>query len=150
MSDSGKHFDNKEVCDTCQKWGTKTHVVPAYSPWVNGLVEGTNKILLHVLKRLCAPNLGEDEYDAMTTDDACLKTWPDHLEEAIRILNYRLLPALKFSPKELLLGLVINTKQTDVQTALDPTTEDNVATQMAYVAQQRLDGYAEAVAHAIK
>ena len=86
----------------------------------------------------------------MTTDDACLKTWPDHLEEAIRILNYRLLPALKFSPKELLLGLVINTKRTDVQTALYPTTGDNVATQMAYVAQQRLDGYAEAVAHAIK
>ena len=50
MSDGGKHFDNKEVRDVCQKWGTKTHIVAAYSPWINGLVEGTNKILLHVLK----------------------------------------------------------------------------------------------------
>jgi hypothetical protein len=24
-------------------------------------VEGTNKILLHVMKRLCAPELGEDD-----------------------------------------------------------------------------------------
>jgi len=39
-------------------------VVPEYSPWVSGLVEGMNKILLERLKRLCAPDLGEDEYDA--------------------------------------------------------------------------------------
>ena len=32
-----------------------------YSPWINGLVEGTNKLLLHVLQQLCAPNLGEDD-----------------------------------------------------------------------------------------
>lgn len=51
--------------------------------WINGLVEGTNKILLHVLKRLCAPN---------------------HLDDAITALNHRILPALKFSPKELLSG----------------------------------------------
>lgn len=32
MSDGGRHFDNKEVCELCGKWGTKTHVVPTYSP----------------------------------------------------------------------------------------------------------------------
>ena len=61
-----------------------------------------------------------------------------------------MLPALKFSPKELLFGLVVNTPVTGVTTALEPVTTDDVATQMAYVAQQRLDGYAEIVAHAIK
>ena len=50
MSDGGKHFDNKEVRELCERWGTKTHIVAAYSPWVNGLVEGTNKLFLHILK----------------------------------------------------------------------------------------------------
>ena len=60
MSDGGKHFKNNEVHQCCEKWGSKHHVVAAYSPWVNGLVEGTNKILLYVLARLCAPEVGED------------------------------------------------------------------------------------------
>lgn len=50
MSDGGRHFDNKDVWEMCEKWGMKTHIVPAYSPWVNGLIEGTNKLFLHVLK----------------------------------------------------------------------------------------------------
>ena len=50
MSDRGRHFDNKEVRELCEKWGTKTHIVPAYSPWVNRLVEGMNKLFLHILK----------------------------------------------------------------------------------------------------
>lgn len=76
-------------------------VVAAYSPWINGLVEGTNKILLHVLKRLCAPNLGEDDYEGLTWDSLPLN-WPNHLDDAITALNHRILPALKFSPKELI------------------------------------------------
>lgn len=83
MSDGGRHFNNTVVQEFCAKWNCKAHVVAAYSPWINGLVEGTNKILLHVLKRLCAPN---------------------HLDDAITALNHRILPALKFSPKELLSG----------------------------------------------
>ena len=149
MSDGGKHFDNNEVREACSKWGTTSHIVPAYSPWINGLVEGTNKILLHVLKRLCAPELGEDEHN----DDSLKNTpknWPEHLDEAIRIINSRLLPAFKFSPKELLFGLVVNTPPTDINTIVKPVSAEDIATQMAYVAQQRLDGYAEMVAHAIK
>ena len=149
MSDGGKHFDNNEVRQLCKKWGTETHVVPAYSPWVNGLIEGTNKLLLHVLKCLCAPNLNDEETEQTKTEDIP-KTGPDHFNEAIRMLNGRLLPALKFSPKELLLGLVVNTKPTNIEIATETTTEDDVATQMAYVAQQRLDGYAAAVTHALK
>jgi hypothetical protein len=149
MSDGGKHFNNKEVGELCGKWGTKTHIVAAYSPWVNGLVEGTNKLFLHILKRLCAPNLDDEEVERLTPDNLP-KHWPDHFEETIQILNWRLLPSLKFSPKELMLGLVVNTKPTDLNQAILPTTGTDTALQMAYVAQQRLDGYAEAVAHAIK
>lgn len=130
MSDGGKHFDNNEVRDLCNKWGTNTHIVPAYSPWINGLVEGSNKILLHVLKRLCAPNLGADEQDT-AKPESTPRNWPDHLEEAIQIINSRLLPAFKFSPKELLLGLVVNTPPTESSTASEPVTPDDVATQMA-------------------
>lgn len=108
MTDRGKNFHNNEVRQLCQEWGTETHVVPAYPPWVNGLVEGTNKLLLHVLKQLCAPNLNDEESEQTKTEDIP-KTWPEHFDEAIRTLNTCLLPALKFSPKELLLGLVVNT-----------------------------------------
>ena len=65
-------------------------------------------------------------------------------------MNWRLLPLLKFSPKELLLGLVVNTKPTAIDLSTLPVTEGDVSTQMAYMAQQRLDGYTEAVAHAVK
>jgi hypothetical protein len=54
MTDGGLHFDNEAVKEFCKEWRTDREVVAAYSPWVNGLVEGGNKILLHVLKRLCA------------------------------------------------------------------------------------------------
>ena len=121
----------------------------AYSPWVNGLVEGANKILLHILKRLCSPNLREDDYNA--ADWVNIPTlWPKHFDEAIRIMNWRLLPSLKFLPKELMLGMVVNTKPTEVDQSVLPITEQDVATQMAYVAQQQLDGYAGAVAHTVK
>ena len=60
MADGGKHFKN------CKCWGMKLHTVAAYSPWVNGLVKGTNKLLLYVLARLCAPKVGEDGWQATT------------------------------------------------------------------------------------
>ena len=55
MADGGKHFKNHDVAENCEHWGTKLHTVAAYSLWVNRLVEGTNKLLLYVLARLCTP-----------------------------------------------------------------------------------------------
>ena len=135
MCDGGKHFDNKEVHDLCDKWGMETHIVPAYSPWVHGLVKGANKLLLHVLKWLCAPNLDDNDIERMKPDNIP-KSWPDHFDEAVCILNWHLLPALKFSPKELLLGLVVNTKPTNLDASTLPTMEMDTASQMAYMAQQ--------------
>ena len=109
ISDGGRHFDNTEVKEFYSKWGGKQHVVAAYSPWINGLVEGTNKILLYILARLCAPDVGEDGWKAMKWDNLP-RSWPDHFDKAIHTLNWQILPALKFHPKEILLGLVINTK----------------------------------------
>ena len=94
-----------------------------------------NKLFLHILKRLCAPDLNKEDIERISLEDLP-KQWPDHFNEAIRILNWRLLPALKFTPKELMLGLVINTKPTDLNQAILPTTETDTALQMAYVAQQ--------------
>ena len=149
MSDGGKHFKNNEVQQCCEKWGSRHHVVAAYSPWINGLVEGTNKILLYVLARLCAPEVGEDGWQ--TTNWADLpKTWPDHFDEAIQILNWRILPALKFSPKELLLSLVVNTTPTPPEVSSSMLAPQDFETHMAYAAQQRLDGYSEAVRHAME
>lgn len=149
MSDGGKHFDNEQVRNYCTKWSCKTHIVAAYSPWINGLVEGTNKILLHVLKRLCAPNLGEDDYEAISWD-TLPNSWPDHLDEAVTALNNWILPALKFSLKELLLGMVINTPKTDLANSTSVLQPSDTNVHMAYIAQQRLDGYEATVQHAIK
>jgi hypothetical protein len=61
MTDGGMHFDNNLVWEFCNMNQCKHHVTPTYLPWVNGLVEGTNKILLHIIKQLCAPELREDD-----------------------------------------------------------------------------------------
>jgi transposase InsO family protein len=147
MTDGGSHFDCKEVREFCESMGIKTIVTSAYSPWVNGLVEGTNKLLLHVLKRVCAPGLGEDEYDAMTVDKLP-KTWPDHLQAAIQALNWRILPKLHYRPKELLWGLPLETPPTPIEIIAQEFTERDAVIQMAYAAQQRLDGYDSIVQHA--
>lgn len=65
-------------------------------------------------------------------------------------MNNHLLPALQHTPKELLLGLIINTPPSEISTAITPITSNDVSTQLAYVAQQCLDGYAEALRHATK
>jgi len=149
MVDGGKHFNCAEVRDYCESIGSKLHVVAAYSPWINGLLEGSNGILLNALKRLCAPGLGEDDYATMETKDIP-NNWPDHLDTAIKSLSDRILPALKYSPNELLLGLPINSRHMDNPEAIKPPSADDVAMHLALVEQQRLDGYSAIVNHAAR
>ena len=108
MSDGGSHFKNAEVCEFCTKWKCVQHIVSIYLPWINGLVEGTNKILLYVLKQMCALDLREDEYVEMDWDMSP-KMWLLHIDDAVPMLNTWILPTLKFKPKELLFSLVVNT-----------------------------------------
>lgn len=149
MSDGGRHFNSQEVRDFCNEWSTRTHVVSAYSPWVNGLVEGTNKLLLHILKRLCAPALGED--GILDGDwDSLPKMWPDHLDSAIQALNNRILPTLQYTPKELLLGMCASPTPVDMNTAQSQPTDNDIFMHMIQAEQQRLEGYDSAVHHAIR
>jgi hypothetical protein len=101
MTDGGPEFGNKELREECQRRGTKLHIAPSCSPWVNGLIEGTNAKLLGIMKRLCAPDMGEGEVEEPYS-------WPDRPETAVRNLNERILPSIKISPKELLSALVVN------------------------------------------
>ncbi|ETW78573.1 hypothetical protein HETIRDRAFT_103973 [Heterobasidion irregulare TC 32-1] len=124
-------------------------VIAAYSAWVNGLVEGTNKILLGRLKRLCSPELGEDECTDVKPEDIP-KNWPKYFDQVIEWLNNCILPALHHSPNELALGLVINTPKASPNTAEAPPSIAEVERQLAYTEQQRLNGYAFTVDHAHK
>ncbi|THG96055.1 hypothetical protein EW026_g5699 [Hermanssonia centrifuga] len=149
MSDGGKHFDSKEVRDFCSTLGTKPHIVFAYSPWINGLVEGTNKLLLHILKRLCAPDLGEEDSGASAAE-LSMRNWPSHLDDAVAALNNRILPALHHTPKELLLGIPIARRSTSLEQATSAPSTDDVNVHFVYAEQQRLDGYHAVVLHANK
>lgn len=149
MTDGGSHFDNGEVRTWCEAHGSKHHVVAAYAPWINGLVENANGKLLGRLKRLCSPNLGEDEYDDGNAQNMA-NSWPDHFDNAIRQLNERIIPAFKFSPKELMLGLVINTNPTPVKDATEELSTSEVNVHMAYVEQQRIDGADHTAKHTVR
>jgi hypothetical protein len=77
------------------------------------------------------------------------RTWPDRLDEAVNALNHRILPALRFSPKELLLGIAINMPKTGIDTAEAEVGTPEATIHMVYAAQQRIDGYEAMVKHAI-
>jgi transposase InsO family protein len=147
MMDSGSHFNNAVVQEYCDANGIKQHITLAYSPWVNGLVEGLNKILLHVLKQLCMLDVGEE--DNMEGWEKLPKHWPDHLDEVVKALNNHILPVLKFSLKELLLGIAINTLRTEPEDTAGELSGDEATIHMAYTVQQHLDGYKATVKHAI-
>jgi len=149
MADGGAHFNCDEVRNYCESIGTKLHIVAAYSPWLNGLLEGSNGILLNALKRLCAPGLGEDDYAEMETKNIP-SNWPVHLDAAVKSLSDRILPALKYSPNELLLGLPVNSRLMDNPEDITPPSEDEIAIHLALTEQQRLDGYSAIVDHAVK
>jgi hypothetical protein len=149
MCDNGPEFDNWQLHKLCEEFSVELHFVAEYSPWVNGLVEGTNAKILGRLKRLCAPHLDEDRYNVMGWDDLP-SNWPEHLEAAILALNNQILPALKFSPDELLFSVIVNTMPTPIGDAITPVDNTDAGLQMAYMGQLRLDGYAEIMDHAVR
>jgi hypothetical protein len=61
-----------------------------------------------------------------------------------------MLPALKYSPNELLLGLPINSRRSNDPEAIEPPSTDEVAMHLALVEQQHLDGYSAIVDHAAR
>lgn len=58
------------------------------------------------------------------------------------------MPALEFTPRELLTGCVVNTKPTPEDIAVTAPTKDDIETQLEYSKQQQLDAYSHIVEHA--
>lgn len=145
MTDGGSHFDNDEVRAWCESHGTRVVVVPAYSPWQNGLCEGSNSRLLGRLKRECAPELGEDGWAKIASFEDLPGNWPDHLENVIRSINNRIIPAYNYSPHELLTGIVINSVSVSLEDMDAAPTADDVHGQLAFMRQQRLDAFSHIV-----
>src|SRR6202034_2494208 len=133
MADGGLHFAGTVVGEWCIEYNSQYQQVAAYSPWVNGLLEGTNGKLLSRLKRLCAPNLGKDESVKITKFEDLPAVWPNHFDATIKHLNHCILPAYKFSPNELCLGTVVNTSETPITVSSKELTEALVAIQNEYV-----------------
>src|SRR6266481_6405159 len=103
MTDGGSHFNNEEVQGYCEVQDIRHITTPAYAPWTNGLIKNANKILLGHLRRMCTLNLDETE-ETDTGPGPMPEKWLDHLEEAIRAMNDRILPAVGLTPCELLWG----------------------------------------------
>jgi len=47
MTDGDRSLTMRSYVKSVRDEGTKLQICPAYSPWVNGLLEGTNAILLN-------------------------------------------------------------------------------------------------------
>ena len=150
MADGGTHFSGHEVADWCMKHRSQYHQVTAYSPWVNGLLEGTNGKLLSQLKCLCTPNLVKDEWEKISFFGDLPGNWPTFFNTAIEQLNKQILPAYKFSPDELCLGMVVNTSKMPLKISCRELAEVDIKIQNQYVVQQNLDAYSHIVEHAHK
>lgn len=130
MTDGGSHFDCDVVRDYCEANNISLTIISAYSPHIAGLIKNGNANFLAVLRKLCAPGLGEDEYAAMAGTHVP-GNWPAHFETAIRILNNRRMPSLQCSPAELMFGLIVNSEPTPTDISSGPTTEQDITTHQA-------------------
>jgi transposase InsO family protein len=107
MSDNSSHFDCKEVANWATSHGVSLIHTPAYAPWTNGLVEDANRLLLDCLHQFCNPDVIPRE--SSDEEKLGLTVWPKHLPWAVELLNNCVLPSLKYSPREILLGMILHT-----------------------------------------
>lgn len=96
MSNGQKHFNCDIVNNYCTERDIQHITTAKYAPWVNGLIESTNNLLLSHLKQLCASNLDADPSDI--NPKSIPNSWPNHLDEAVHSLNDHILPTLNTSP----------------------------------------------------
>ncbi|EGO24755.1 hypothetical protein SERLADRAFT_438366 [Serpula lacrymans var. lacrymans S7.9] len=133
MTDGGSHFGCAEVSEWFEKEKIEIIHTPVRSPWVNGLIEDANKILIGQLKRLCATGYKEDEkdFEQMNTPSK----WPLHLSTAIAQMNNQVLPWLGFSQRELLMGITLTgaEKPKTTEEGIVETTPETAETHMAFV-----------------
>ncbi|QRW01584.1 Retrovirus-related Pol polyprotein from transposon [Ceratobasidium sp. AG-Ba] len=149
MADGGGHFDCNEVRRWAEGRGSKVIKTPPYAPWANGLAEGSVKLLINRLKKLCAPSVGEDPDDV---DDAnsTPTAWPKHLTTAVSQLNDRVLDSLGYTPRELMTGLLSGERRAELGRAAITRAVQDVDTNLALTYSLRQDAYAKALEHAAK
>ncbi|QRV78760.1 integrase core domain protein [Ceratobasidium sp. AG-Ba] len=149
MADGGSHFN----CDEVRRWaegrGSKVIKTPPYAPWANGLAEGSVKLLINRLKKLCAPSVGEDPDDV---DDArsTPTAWPKHLTTAVSQLNDRVLDSLGYTPRELMTGQLSGERRAELGRAIITRAVQDADTNLALTYSLCQDAYARALEHAAK
>ncbi|QRV73346.1 Retrovirus-related Pol polyprotein from transposon [Ceratobasidium sp. AG-Ba] len=149
MADGGSHFDCDEVQRWCKSQGTQLLTTPAYAPWTNGLAEGTIKLLIGRLKKLCAPDVGESpnaSQDAASTPSS----WPKHLTTAVSQRNDRVLDSLGYSPRELLTGMLSADWKAELNQSVLARALVDIDINMGLTYALRDDAHANALEHARK
>ena len=149
MTDGRSHFDNDEVNTYCKENGIEHITTPAYVPWTNGLVENSNKILLGRLKRMCAPDL-DDTKENDLDPELTPTQWTDHLDEVVRSMNDRILPALGFTPHELLWGQWEKREEKLTVEKESETTEHDATHHLIFTELLCSQGYTDALAEATR
>lgn len=129
QTDRGSHFKGQELKEVCKRLGIIRIVTPAYMAWVNGLVEGVNRLFLSCLKKKCALDLDESEYQDVDPQ-SIPRNWPDFLNEAVANLNDRIILGTKFTPREILFGLCFAPIHLPSDSPLQQPTEGNIDTWM--------------------
>ncbi|SNX85308.1 uncharacterized protein MEPE_04017 [Melanopsichium pennsylvanicum] len=100
ITDGGSHFDCAEVSNFLVEHEVEHIITSAYAPWVNGLVERHNGLLIQTLRKLIANPLDDTDLPP--------QQWHPYLAVAVRELNRRPMPAMaNWSPVELLYGFTI-------------------------------------------
>src|SRR6266481_5429122 len=98
---------------------------------------------------MCAPDT-EDMEANDTNTETTLAHWTDHVEEAIRSMNDRILLALGFMPRELLWGRWEATSGWTKGKAAMETTELDASHHFLFSDSLRSQGYTEALAEAAR
>ena len=129
QTDGGLHFKGQELKEVCERLGIIRIVTPAYAAWVNGLVEGVNRLFLSCLKKKCAPDLDESDYQDVNPQ-SIPRNWPDFFDEAVANLNDRIIPGTKSTPREILFSLCFAPIHLPPNIPLQQPTEDNMDMQM--------------------
>lgn len=110
-------------------------------------MESINKLLLNRLKRLCSPDLNVDPDDV--DPKSIPRNWPDHLDEAVRAINDRIIPTLNASPREILFGMALRPDtNTTPPNAPSPITTTDVDTHFTLADSFRYDTHLRSITEA--
>jgi transposase InsO family protein len=134
-SDGGSHFKCEEVANWCIYNLVVKLFTPEYTPKVNGLVEGTNHVLLDRLRRACAKDTGEE------FETASIYEWPTHFDTEIAHINDYLRAVTGYTPR----GLLFATMARGVPTSEpqeEPSSTD-VDVQLAFADELRWSAVAQ-------